>query len=85
MEKINSLFPGQLVFTFDFEEMSLVFMDLRITIDRQNRRLEVDKYVKPTNGLLYLNFRSGHSPHVFPAIVYSQAQSQNGERYILKI
>ena len=52
VEKLNSLFPGQLIFTFDFEEISLVFLDLKITIDRPNRRLEVDKYVKPTNAQL---------------------------------
>ena len=73
VDKSNSLFPGQLVFTFEFEEIFLVFLDMKITMDRQNQRLEVNKYVKPTNAQLYLNFRSCHSPHVFPAIVYSQA------------
>ena len=73
VEKLNSLFPGQLIFTFEFEEISLVFLDMKITIDRQNCRLEVDKYIKPTNAQLYLNFRSCHSPHVFPSIIYSQA------------
>ena len=70
VEKLNSLFPGQLIFTFEFEEISLVFLDMKITINRQNHRLEVNKYVKPTNAQLYLNFRSCHSPHVFPSIVF---------------
>ena len=48
VDKLNSLFPGQLIFTFDFEEISLVFLDMKISIDRQNNRLEVNKYVKPT-------------------------------------
>ena len=73
VNKLNSLFPGQLQFTFDFEEVSLVFLDLKISLNRQTNKLEVDKYVKPTNSQLYLNFKSCHAPHIFPSIVYSQA------------
>ena len=29
--------------------------------------------MKPTNAQIYLNFNSCHPPHIFPAIVYSQA------------
>ena len=73
VEKLNSLFPGRLRFTFEHEEVSLVFLDMKISINRDLKKLEVNKHIKPTNSQLYLNFKSCHAPHIFPSIVYSQA------------
>jgi hypothetical protein len=73
VEQLNNLFPGELQFTFEYEEKSLVFLDLKICINRDTNQLEVDKHIKPTNTQLYLNYRSCHPPHIFKSIVYSQA------------
>ena len=73
VDKLNNLFPGELQFTYEFEEKSLVFLDLKISINRETNKLEIDKHIKPTNSQLYLNFRSCHPTHIFHSIVYSQA------------
>ena len=46
---------------------------MRISINRIQRKLETDIFVKPTNAQLYLHYRSNHPRHVFKGIVYSQS------------
>ena len=46
---------------------------VQMFIVTENRIIETKYYVKPTNQILYLHFKSNHPPHTFKRIVYSQA------------
>ena len=46
---------------------------VQMFIVTENRIIETKYYVKPTNQILFLHFKSNHPPHVFTSIVYSQA------------
>ena len=47
------------------------FLDISFWFE--NKTLQTDLYVKPTDSRSYLNFRSSHPHHTFKGIVYSQA------------
>jgi hypothetical protein len=69
----NQICPGQVKFTFEFSECSTIFLNLKLILNRDTDRIDIDYYVKPTNKQLFLHFRSCHPKHVFKAIVYNQA------------
>ena len=72
-EKLNSLYPGQVQFTWDWSREGAIFLNVEVFINRETGRFETKYYVKPSNKRLYLHFRSNHPQHVFRSIVYSQA------------
>jgi hypothetical protein len=70
---MNSICPGVVEFTFEFSENSIIFLNTRLILNRDEKQIDVDYHVKPTNKQLFLHYRSCHPEHVFRATVYSQA------------
>ena len=69
----NQICPGQVRFTYEFSEYSTIFLNLKLILNRDADKIDIDYYVKPTNNQLFLHFRSCHPKHVFKAIVFNQA------------
>ena len=70
---LNSICPGVVEFTFEFSEKSIIFLNTRLILNREEKQIDVDYHVKPTNKQLFLHYRSCHPEHVFRSTVYSQA------------
>ena len=68
---MNTLWPG-LRFTYDWSNRELTYLDVRL-IMTEDRKLETDRFVKPTNPQLFLHYQSNHPTHVFKALIYGQA------------
>ena len=61
------------MFTYEWSDRNIIFLDIEIILDRQEKKISTKIYVKPTNKQLFLNYRSCHPKHVFASIIYSQA------------
>ena len=70
---MNNLYPGKIKVTWEFSELSVVFLNMEVFINREKKSIETKYYVKPTNQRLFLNYRSNHPQHVFKSVVYSMA------------
>ena len=53
-DKLNKVSPGKLVFTVDKNELEIVFLNLKLRVDRIGGRIETDHHVKETNNINYL-------------------------------
>ena len=73
MNIFNAICPGVVNFTHEFSKTSAIFLNLKLILNRDTNKIDVDYYVKPTNKQLFLHFRSNHPKHVFRALVYNQA------------
>ena len=62
--KLNSLYPGKLVFTCEFSEITVTFLNLKLIFNREQKIIETDHYVKPTNARTYLHYSSNHPEHI---------------------
>ena len=71
--KLNSLFPGEVHFKWEFSREGGIFLNVELFINRETKKFETKYYVKPSNKRLFLHFRSNHPEHTFRSIVYSQA------------
>ena len=67
--------PGKLVITVDNNELEIVFLNLKLKVDRIGGRIETDHHVKETNSRNYLSYNSNHPKHIVKSIVFSQAQT----------
>ena len=93
MNLFNNVCPGVVKFTHEFSEVSTIFLNMKLILNREANMIEVDYYVKPTNKQLFLHFRSDHPKHVFKAIIYNQAllavtvcsRSEWAENYLEKL
>ena len=72
-DKLNSLYPGLVTFTWDYSREGAIFLNVQFYINRETKTIETKYYVKPSNKRLYLHYRSCHPQHTFRSIVYSQA------------
>ena len=72
-DKLNSLYPGLVKFTWDYSREGAIFLNVELFINRETKKFETKYYVKPSNKRLFLHFRSNHPEHTFRSIVYSQA------------
>ena len=73
INQFNQVCPGEVSFTFEFSKVSTIFLNLRLILNRESYKIDVDYYVKPTNKQLFLHYRFNHQEHVFKVIVYNQA------------
>ena len=73
MNIFNQICPGVVKFTHEFSETSAIFLNLKLILNRETNKIDVDYYVKPTNKQLFLHFRSNHPKHVFRSLVFNQA------------
>ena len=71
-EKLNSIYPGDVHFKWEYSEDSIIFLDLEIILNRETKKIDTKIYVKPSNKQLFLNYRSNHPRHVFKSIIFSQ-------------
>ena len=72
-QKLNSLYPGQVNFKWEFSETGAIFLNVEVFLNKEKEIFETKYYVKPSNKRLFLNYRSNHPNHTFRSIVYSQA------------
>ena len=71
--KLNKLHPGKLVFSCEFSEITVNYLNLKLILNREKKILETDHFVKPTNARTYLHYSSNHPEHIFKSVVFSQA------------
>ena len=57
--------------TYEWSNKEVIFLDVKLI--RTEEGIETDRFIKPTNPLLYLRYKSNHTKHVFKSIVYGQA------------
>ena len=69
LARLNA-FHESIKFTWEIGLQEIAFLDVWIT--KVNGAFQTDVYSKSTDGQQYLNFKSGHPPHVKRAIPYSQ-------------
>ena len=55
---LNSLLPGVIKFKHEFSTEMVEFLDLQIMVE--NKKLETNLFIKPSNQQLYLDFFSNH-------------------------
>ena len=72
-DKLNSLFPGEVHFKWEFSREGAIFLNVELFINRETKKFETKLYVKPSNNRLFLHFCSNHPEHTFRSKVYSQA------------
>ena len=65
MNIFNQICPGVVKFTHEFSKTTAIFLNLKLILNRETNKIDVDYYVKPTNKQLFLPFRSNHPKHVF--------------------
>ena len=70
---LNQICPGQVRFTFEFSKVSEIFLNLRLILNRETDKIDINYFVKPTNKQLFLHYRCCHPRHVCKAIVFNQA------------
>ena len=68
---MNTLWEG-LNFTYEWSNTEINYIDVKLVVT-EDRRLETDRFVKPTNPQLFLHFKSNHPRSCFKGIVYGYA------------
>ena len=68
---LNSLFPGVIKFKYEFSTKMFEFLDLQIMIEE--KKLETNMFIKPSNQQLYLDFLSHHPNSCKEGVVFGQA------------
>ena len=71
VEWLNSLLPGVIKFKFEFSTKMVEFLDLQILIE--NKKLETNLFIKPSNQQLFLDLLSNHPKPCKEGVVFGQA------------
>jgi hypothetical protein len=71
VEWLNSLLPGVIKFKFEFSTKMVEFLDLQILIE--NKKLETNLFIKPSNQQLSLDFLSNHPKPCKEGVVFGLA------------
>ena len=67
---MNSLQPGVIKFKYEFSTKMVEFLDLQIILE--NKKIQTNLFIKPSNQQLYLDFYSNHPNPCKKGVVFGQ-------------